>query len=274
VSTQIDDALRSDFIRQIEAAQQGLQVQLDALRLTDSSHLSQGILSQGSSRFLRLNALRDQIAGGLGAGSLASLRASVASAVADVRAFASDARSFVSAAQGNSAQSSAVALQQASEVARANVAGFTSDYYDRHVFDRWLTFSSASDEEEFRRREDERKHAIDKALGDETPEGNLRANQLAIDQLKDAGAHGADRSPQYQPELKRLESGQRGLAHQLAQQGKAAGQLVNDTSQGTSTVPPELIAQFKAANVALADPAQEGHGVTAYGVSTSHLGRS
>lgn len=265
--------MKADLLRQLEMASNELETQLQALRLTASPAIKEA-LDRGASQLSTLNALRDQLVSGAKGASLDALRASVASAVADIRAYTSDARIAAAAAQGTSPQAEAVALQQASDAARTNVTGFMSDYYDQHIFDRYLTFNSTSDREEYRRREQERHGAIDMAFAEKTAEGDLRASELSIDQLKDAGAHGATRSPLYQPELKRLETGQRELAHQLARQGKVTQQTVSDTSQGTSAVPPELIAQFKAANVALADPAQDGHGVSARSPVGDGRGRS
>jgi hypothetical protein len=88
-------------------------------------------------------------------------------------------------------------LQQASAAAHQTVSDFERDFYERRAFDPYLRFASAEDEEAYRRREADRKAAIDRAMAERTPEGNLRANRLALDQLEDAGAHGADRSPEY-----------------------------------------------------------------------------
>ena len=236
-----------------------LETQLPALRLSVSPAAEEA-LNRGASQLSMLSVLRDQLVSGAKGASLDALRASVASAVADIRAYTSDARIAVAAAQGASPQAQAVALQQASEAARSNVTSFMSDYYDRHIFDGWLTFTSAADKEEYQRGEEERRRAIDKALAEKTPEGNLRANELSIDQLKDAGAHGATRSPDYQPDMDKLESGRKALAADIAVSKQPAKQ---DASRAAlANIPTESLPRLR--NVALADPAQDGHGLAAY----------
>jgi uncharacterized protein YukE len=266
-----DEAIRSEFLRQIEAAQRDLSAQLDALRRADTSYLHQDILSQGASKLHALNALRDQLVGG--AKDVTALRASVASAVADIRAYTSSARDAASAAQGSPTQAASLALQKASEAAHDTAAGFMHGYYDRRIFDPYLKFASVNDEEEYRRREDERKRAMDKALAEKTPEGTLRANQLALEQLKDAGAHGADKSPEYQRWVSKLESSSSTLSSKIEQHAadisksaKASDPL--DTVKPEAAVSPDLVASLRAAGVIAADPNGSGHGVTA-GVSPS-----
>jgi len=80
-------------------AQQALQSELDALRSTDSLHISRDALAQGSAKLHQLNVLRDQLVGGANGVPVAALRASIASAVADIRAYTSDARTVASSAQ-------------------------------------------------------------------------------------------------------------------------------------------------------------------------------
>jgi hypothetical protein len=259
-----DEAIRSEFLHQIEIAQQDLTAQLDALRRADTSHLHQDILAQGASKFRALSALQDQLVSG--AKDVAALRASVASAVADIRAYTSDARSAASSAQGTPAQVAAVALQQASEAAHGTTVSFMHDYYDRRIFDPYLKFASPDDEEEYRRREDERKRAMDKSLAERTPEGNLRASQLALDQLKDAGAHGADRDPVFKEHLDRLEAATDGLAAKLDKTPSRSGQAEIDpldAAKPSASVSPELLASLRASGVVIAAQDASGHGVTA-----------
>jgi len=160
-----------------------------------------------------------------------------------------------------------VALEQASQASRATTAAFMHDYYERKMFEPYLRFASLNDEEEYRRREDERRRAIEKALAEHTPEGNLRANQLAIEQLKDAGAHGADKSPQYQPTLKSLTGAGNALASQIAA-AKGEGQSSDvaaeptDKANPSSQVPEDVIARLRAAKASAADDLAKGHGLS------------
>jgi len=196
-----------------------------------------------------------------------ALRANILSAVADIRAYTSEVRNSATAAQNTSTQTMTVALQQASAASRTTTAGFMHDYYDRRVFDPYLRFASTGDEEEYRRREDERRRAIEKALAEHTPAGELRAANLAIDQLHDAGAHGATRSPAYKrweddlcAKRDRLRSAIAGRTNEKAVQ--EASQAV-DAAKPNVAVSPELLAGFRASGVVVADQNGTGHGITA-----------
>jgi hypothetical protein len=186
--------------------------------------------------------------------SLAAIRAEVAASVAATQSFVQQMQGTGSAVTAEKA-----ALQQASNAARGSVTDFIHDYYDQKKFDRYLQFASVEDEQEFRRREEERKRAIDKALAEHTPEGNLQANKLAIDQLKDAGAHGADRSPDYQPTLDRLGHANHDLSKAIngAQNQtvvkSAAASLDPDAAQTPpAAISPEVIARLRCAQVSAA----------------------
>jgi hypothetical protein len=78
------------------------------------------------------------------------------------------------------------------------------DIFDRKIFDSYLRFGSKEEEEEYRRQEAERKAEIDKLLKENTPESNRRAAALTLQQLDDAGAHGATASPQFAPLRQRV----------------------------------------------------------------------
>lgn len=65
------------------------------------------------------------------------------------------------------------------------------------MLDPYLQFSSPEDEEAYRKREQERKAEIDRALALHTPEGDRRAQQIMAAQLVDAKAHGADKAPEF-----------------------------------------------------------------------------
>ncbi|MEI9990115.1 MAG: hypothetical protein WDM86_08760 [Rhizomicrobium sp.] len=246
-------------------AQQQVASHLDELRLADSRTMRGDLIEQGNARLQQLNHLRDQLAGGVSGLPAAVVRAIVASALADVHAFASEARS----ATGQSTAEAQAALQSASDAARAAVAGFQDDYFNKRIFDPYLRFASDKDEEAYRQREQERQREIAEALAEHTPEGDLRANELAIDQLKDAGAHGADRSKDYQPKLDGLEHTRKQLEEKLAasHNGPAHGSAEASTEAAAaptadSPVPPDVVAILRAAKVAVGDHSAEGHGVT------------
>jgi hypothetical protein len=61
----------------------------------------------------------------------------------------------------------------------------------------YLQFSSAEEEEAYRKREAERDEARKRALAMNTPEATARAAKLVLEQIDDAGQHGANRSPEF-----------------------------------------------------------------------------
>jgi hypothetical protein len=158
-------------------------------------------------------------------------------------------------------------LHEASEAAHHKVATFVHDFYVRKIFDPYLRFGSPEDEAAYRKREAERERAIKEALAEGTPEGNLRASQLAVEQLKDAGAHGADRSPQYQPALDALMTSGADLKSQLAgkHRGVAQEAWAESLAQEGAVapeLPPELLSAFRATGTTIPAQDQQGHGVT------------
>lgn len=155
-----------------------------------------------------------------GAKDLASIRNEVTAYVAATQAFLQQAPQAVTKEPG------AQALYAASAAAREAVADFSKAYYEQRIFDPYLKFASAEEEEAYQRREIERQRAIEKAQAEGTPEGDLRATQLALEQIKDAGAHGADRSPDYQHNLDKLQSATQNL-ELVAKEAKAPQQKVD-----------------------------------------------
>lgn len=124
-------------------------------------------------------------------GGLLSLRSEVAAASSSATALANQAISTAAIAITANANLSPT------ERARASIAALSRDLFENKVLDPYLQFTSAKDEEDYRKRERERKEEIDRAMALGTPEGVRRAGELAEDQLRDAGAHRADRSPEF-----------------------------------------------------------------------------
>jgi len=158
-------------------------------------------------------------------------------------------------------------MAAASQAARSAVTSFTKDFYEKKIFDPYLRFASAEDEERYRREEAQRKEEIEKALALHTPAGDLRANTLALEQLKDAGAHGASASPDYAPTLEGLTKTKEELQRAVDTQrstAKAEERVADATSpQRASPAAPELSPDVLAAfrRVSTADTAQAGHGL-------------
>ncbi|MBP8231273.1 MAG: hypothetical protein KAY22_03120 [Rhizorhabdus sp.] len=170
----------------------------------------------------------------------------------EVLAISAAAQLAAQQARSSSAMSAAASIQDASERARKTVLGLVDDYYEKKVLDPYLRFSSPEDEAEYRKREAERQAAIQKALAEGTPQGNLRAAQLMEDQLRDAGAHGADQSPDYLPMFERVRSVEEGLGTALAAQP--------DTAISVSRDPLDAIAP--ATKVIVGETEQGGHGLS------------
>ncbi len=201
--------------------------------------------------------------------TLAGLRAEVSASVAA-------AQSTVHQAQRASAGSSAgqAALYEASQEARHTATDFVRDFYDRHVFDKYLEFADAKDRDEYRKREEDRRHAIGEALAEHTPEGTLRALELERDQLKDAGAHGATRSPEYKRTMDDINAKDDALASALAPTKAKAVSTSDplDAAKPSANMSPELIASLRATGITLPDQSGSGPGVAAR-VGQANLGR-
>lgn len=260
---------------QIEGAQSDIGQQMAQLHAAASRGDDNGALNQAQTQLAGLANLKRDLAR-KDAPSLAAMRAAVAASVAVAQLLVQQVQSAPA-----SSASASVALAQASIAARASVTDFMHAYYDQHVFDRWLTFASNEDEEEYRKREAERQREIAKAMAEHTPAGDLRANRLSIEQLKDAGAHGADRSSKYKPLLEGLEARGSKLSAQIdeskspdpAQIQAEAASAAEDKALADA-VTPEVLATLRAAKIAVADPGKDGSGVTARAVNAPVTGRA
>ena len=148
-------------------------------------------------------------------GSLLALRSEVATAATSASALANQAvTNATNAAAANANLSPA-------ERARAAIEALQRDLFENRVLDPYLQFKSAEDEEAYRKRERDRKEGIDRAMALGTPEGTRRATELTQDQLRDAGAHGADRSPDYAGMVQRADAAMADLRPQTREQSPA-----------------------------------------------------
>jgi hypothetical protein len=232
--------------------------------LRNTASGSHDLLDDGVAKLHRLNLLRDQLVGG--AKGVAALRAEIASAVAATHAYALSVSGVTGVGQTASAEQAAQALRAASDTAHQTVANFSRDFYERKIFDPYLKFASTEDEEAYRRREAERQRTIDKAMAENTPEGNLKANRLALAQLDDAGAHGADRSPDFRKWHSKLTKEGDGLADAIDRSTHSAPVTARieqrDSVKPDSKLSPELLAALREAGVTVPDQGGTGHGVT------------
>ncbi|WP_231471573.1 hypothetical protein [Novosphingobium sp. CECT 9465] len=96
-----------------------------------------------------------------------------------------------------------------------------SDLFEKKVLDPYLRFENAEEEAAYRKREQERKEEIDRLRAIGTPDALRQAAQLQLDQVQDAGDHGAKDSPDY-PRL--LSTAQANLQEIEGIQAQAASQ--------------------------------------------------
>lgn len=196
-------------------------------------------------------------------GSLLALRGEVSVTASSATNLANQAIS--SAASAAAAQANLTPAERA----RTNIEALNRDLFENRVLDPYLRFASPEDEEAYRKRERERKEEIDRAMALGTPEGLRRANDLLRDQLRDAGAHGADRSPDYAGMVQRSDSAFADL-RSPRQETEQAG-LKSEAASVHSALPPpsddglgDILATLKAAGVTTPaiQASDAGHGIS------------
>lgn len=262
-------SLRETLRQQVDGAQATLEASIDALQRSGDGQA----LTQAQGQLDGLSRLQQRLAMASGA-SLASIRAEIMASVAATQALVQRA---LGAANG--AQSAEATLQAASQAARQQVSGFVRDFYEKKIFDPYLRFASPEDEEAYRKREVERLRQIKEAQAKETPEGDLRAARLSIEQLHDAGAHGADKSPDYQSRMANLTGAADTLSSAMPKAD--AARVENDPTHAadggkpsiatadpldaigpSKAVPSDIVAALRAAGVVAKPGLDAGHGVT------------
>lgn len=171
---------------------------------------------------------------------LMQLRSEIATAVTLPASIAAGAASRLAEDQGahDRAQS------------RAALSSLADDYYRQRKLDPYLQFASADDERTYRERERENQEAYTREMAKGTVEGEVRAREILKQQLRDAGAHGADRSPEY--------------AEMLATAERNAVTLPGHTAErptiGADQDLEDAIALFQASGVTLAEDRQSAAG--------------
>jgi hypothetical protein len=165
-----------------------------------------GALATGSALHARLAALALQLSGATHALSLALNGPAFSLSQADLTALsgivnADEITALLTEAAVQTAASGAGAqsLAAVSAATRQEVQTLASDIFGRRIFDPYLHFGTAGDEEEFRRREAGRRAYIDAQLARHTPEGELNAGGGMLGYMLDAHAHGAGGSPEFMP---------------------------------------------------------------------------
>lgn len=213
------------------------------------------------SQLQALTDLQRQIAGA-GPTTLSSLRGEIVAVTAASRALAQQGRA------ASNAESAEIALATASVRTRATVQRIAGDLFERRIFDPYLRFDSPEEEAEYRRREAERQEYIRRELARGTPEGNLNAANATLAQIDDAGAHGADRSPEYSRARTSILNARNEQQAAIQGAGLASQELETPAPQQrdpSSIDLDEIAAVFRAAGVQ-PPPAEttqrSGHGLT------------
>ncbi len=225
-------SLRAQLSAQVASAQSDIESHLATLRDAVARGGNSAALAQATDQLTNLSRLQKRI-GGSDIANLAAIRGEVADSVDATQTLVQTA-----ASQGTARQSAQVELFAASAAAERSVRDFEKDFYERRIFDPYLKFTSKEDEEAYRQREEARRKAIEDARNEHTPQGELRAVNLSIDQLKDAGAHGADRSGEFKPLLDDLTSKHDALASAINAKRTTATQIDQNTPTPTATADP------------------------------------
>lgn len=246
-------SLRAELTGAIAAAQ--IDIANAIAELAKSGADSSALTSQNSA----LQQLQRTV-GSANLGSLLALRSEVTATASSATNLANQAIS--SAASAAAAQ----ANLSPAERGRSSVESLNRDLFENRVLDPYLRFNSQEDEEAYRKREREREAEIKRALELRTPEGNRRAAELTHDQLLDAGAHGADRSPDFAGMVQRADDAMADLhppADDRSPLDLAALPVQSGVRLGAEDGLGDILATLKAAGVTI--PAIQandaGHGV-------------
>ncbi len=247
-------SFRAELLSELSAAQAALEDQVETLRHAAATGGDAASLAIAQNQLQRLAALGHRIDHAAG-GQLASIRAEVTAVVAASHSAAQQSRS--AAASGHAAEQ---ALHAATDAAHRVTADFMRDHYERKIFDPYLRFASAEDEQAYRQREEERRREIEKAQTEGTPEAELRALKLAEEQLKDAGAHGADRSPIYAPKVASIREARANLEANLPERATTPEKTASaeiTPAEAALDLPPDVLAAFRSNGVTAAEPTQD-----------------
>lgn len=251
------------MLTQILSAQSDIGVALaDLSRAGDASLIAQALAQQQT-----LAKLERALSSGSAATIAPNIRGEIAAVV-------TASANLSQQAQQAADQRAGIDLATAQARTRATVQEIGRDIYERRIFDPYLRFASAEDEEAYRRREEENRRAIEEALAEQTPEGDLRAARLIQRQLADAGAHGADASPEFAGRMARINNDISGLERAAASQRQTPpeGQNLSAAPESPPPAPDDqlasVLATFRAAGVAGGVPAQQSaHGLSVDGSS-------
>lgn len=204
-------SLRAELLGQLMAAQFEIEAAMNEMEGNAAA------LSDGKAQLQLLSALQRQI-GVASPTALAGMRG-------EIIATASAAQTVVQQSRAAALTSERMAeLQNVTNATRQTIQNVAEDLFEKKKLDPYLQFQSAEDEAEYRKREAERKAYIDAELAKGTPEGALNASNAAKAQIKDAGAHGADRSPEYADMLAATDKAEQALRSAMSSERQRAGE--------------------------------------------------
>jgi hypothetical protein len=203
-------------------------------------------LIQAQSQLQGLGRLKQRLAEARG-GDLVSIRAEISASIAATQLLVQQSR--VAAAT----QSVEEVLRDARRAVREEVTSLAEDFYEKKKFDPYLRFASAEDEAAYRQREAERRQRIEEEMAKGTPQGDLAAAKLLSEQMKDAGAHGANASPEFGTRMTSLSTATTKLQGALSKSASADQGIDDVLDAGDSGKP---------ADIALADQTKDGHGLS------------
>lgn len=238
-------SLRTELIGQLAAAQLALEAAIAEL---GRSGANSAAIGESRSQLSALVSLRQQI-GTLSGSALADLRSEVSAAAASATALAQQI-------SGNTSNSTPDGPTRAA-AARATMEKVGREVFEDKVLDPYLQFASKEDEEAYRKRERERKEAYDRARAMGTPDGDRLAAQIAQEQIQDAGAHGADRSPNFAPMQRDIALARRDLEASIASGAASRDNQPPGRAREKPTTEADLsdvMAALSAAGVTTTDP--------------------
>lgn len=246
---------------QVASTQAQIESDIEQLRRAAAVGGDAAALAQAEGQLQGLSNLQRRIEHA-GPGALAAIRAEVVAFVAASQVTAQLLRTATA-----TAQAAEVALHAASEADHRTVSDLADDVFGKKKYDAYLRFSSTEDEEAYRARSDDRERYIRDQLALGTPEGNLNAARAMREQLKDAGAHGADAHPDFAGDTAKNDLAFQQLATAMQAVSPKRDEIERGAITSTetaATLPSDLdavAAQLRAAGVVGAAPSAKGHGV-------------
>jgi len=250
-------SLRTELVGQLAAAQLALETAIAELSRTGGDVAT---LSASRAQLSSLVGLRQQITFASGP-ALASLRAEALAASSSASALAQQA--------GDSASNNAGAgNSNPAQAARRAIEEVGQDLFERRKLDPYLKFTSAEDEEEYRKREEQRNEERNRALELHTTEGDRLALKIQREQWRDAGEHGAASSPEYRAMGEKMAQAEKDLDLSEARTGNRDAPSTRESTAKGPAQPKDdmadILATLKAAGVQTTEPAKsDGHGLAA-----------